>query len=153
MATPASQKDLSTNRVARTTGNERSIGQIVSDAASNAQTLVRDEIALAKAEVSADVQKGAKTGAGFAVAGVFAAYGFGILLLAIGFALAMVLPNWAAFLIVAAVLFLIAAIAAFFGYSQMKKIKGKPERAISAADRTQQTLKAAANPNVTTPRS
>ncbi|MFC0359114.1 MULTISPECIES: phage holin family protein [Kytococcus] len=157
MAIPASKTNVSTT--GRTSAsvteraNERSLGQIVSDAAANAQSLVRDEIALAKAEINQDVQKGIKTGAGFGIAAVLAAYGFGILLIAAALALALVLPHWAAFLIVAAVLFVFAGIGALFGLSQMKKIKGKPERAIKAADRTQKTLKAAADPNTTTPRS
>ncbi|SNC73827.1 Putative Holin-X, holin superfamily III [Kytococcus aerolatus] len=155
MATPASktyEKTQGTKRSFATRDGERSLGEIVSGAAANAQSLVRDEIALAKAEINQDVKKGAKTGAGFGVAAFFFLYGFGLLLMAAAFGIATVLPTWAGFLIVACVLLLIAAVAAAFAAGQMKKIQGKPQRAIKAADRTKVTLKAAADPNTETPR-
>ncbi|MFL0460828.1 phage holin family protein [Kytococcus sedentarius] len=154
MATQASTTNHSTQGPQRTavTDAERTIGQIVSDAATNAQALVRDEIALAKAEINADVQKGVKTGIGFGIAAFFGIFAFMMFLFAAAWGIATVLPTWAAFLIVGGVLLLITIIGALFGMAQMKKIKGKPEQAIAAAQRTQHTLTDAANPKATTPR-
>ncbi len=156
MATQASKNTLTPRADERTLGaargNERTIGQIVSDAATNAQTLVRDEIALAKAEINQDVQKGVKTGIGFGIAAFFGIFAFMMFLFAAAWGIATVLPTWAAFLIVGGVLLLITIIAAIFGFLQLKKIKGKPEQAIAAAQRTQHTLTDAANPSATTPR-
>ena len=61
MATQASTTNHSTQGPQRTavTDGERTIGQIVSDATTNAQSLVRDEIALAKAEVTGGLKIGA----------------------------------------------------------------------------------------------
>ena len=55
-------------------GTERTIGQLVADATHDVSTIVRSEIALAKAEVAADAKK---AGAG---AGMFAAAAFVALL-------------------------------------------------------------------------
>ena len=154
MATQASTTNHSTQGPQRTavTDAERTIGQIVSDATTNAQSLVRDEIALAKAEINADVQKGVKTGIGFGIAAFFGIFAFMMFLFAAAWGIATVLPTWAGFLIVGGVLLLITIIGALFGLAQMKKIKGKPEQAIAAAQRTQHTLTDAANPKATTPR-
>ena len=154
MATQACTTNHSTQGPQRTTvtDGERTIGQIVSDATTNAQSLVRDEIALAKAEINADVQKGVKTGIGFGIAAFFGIFAFLMFLFAAAWGIATVLPTWAAFLIVGGVLLLITIIGALFGMAQMKKIKGKPEQAIAAAQRTQHTLTDAANPKATTPR-
>lgn len=78
-------------------------------------SLLRDEVALAKVEVT-ETAKRAGIGAGlFGTAGVMAHYGGGVLLAAIVLALALVLPAWLAALIVAVVLFAIAAVAALMG--------------------------------------
>jgi uncharacterized membrane protein YqjE len=83
--------------------------------AEDVQTLARAEVDLAKAELSAAMQAKAM-GAGFlvaaAVAGWLALQG---LLITAGIALALVLPDWLAALIVTAVLLLVAAIAALLG--------------------------------------
>jgi uncharacterized membrane protein YqjE len=81
----------------------------------DARTLVQAEIALAKAELSAAVQAKATGGALFAVAAVAGWLALQGLLLAAGFALALVLPGWAAALVVTAVLLVVAAVAALLG--------------------------------------
>ena len=65
----------------------------------------------------------AAVGAGLGgAAGVLALFGFGVLLAAIVAALALVLPVWAAALIVAAVLFVGAAIAGLLGRKQVAEV-------------------------------
>ena len=56
-----------------------------------------------------------------AIAGVFALYGLGWLLHSAELALALVLPAWAASLIVCGVIFLIVIIFALVGISKLKK--------------------------------
>lgn len=81
----------------------------------DARTLVRAEIELAKTELSAAVKPKA-TGAGLlaaaAVAGWLALQG---LLITAGIALALVVPEWLAALIVTVFLLVVAAIAALIG--------------------------------------
>jgi hypothetical protein len=133
-----------------TTGNhtpERTLGQLVSDATADVSALVRNEIELATAEIKSDLTNAGK-GAGFFVgAGVLAAYGFVLALLAGAWGLvAAGLPEWAGHLIVGAVLFLIAAILGFIGYRNVKKVEGKPKRAIAEAQRTVEAVKPTPQP-------
>lgn len=102
-------------------GGEPTLGQLVSKMTETMSALVRDEIQLAQTQITA---KGKALGAGgglFAAAGLFALFGLGWLLHAGYLALAHALPDWASALIVAAVVLLIAAVAAFVGKSLIDK--------------------------------
>ena len=77
--------------------------------------LVRDEIALAKAEL-AEKARTAGMGAGlFGAAGLFAFFGVGVLITTAILALSLVWPAWLAALTVGVVLFLLAGLAAMIG--------------------------------------
>ena len=81
---------------------DRSVAELVDDATQQITRLVRDEIALARVEMQ-DRTKGIARGVGIAGAGGLVAFYGGIALTAAAvFALALVLPNWAAALIVGA---------------------------------------------------
>lgn len=109
---------------------EPSIGDLVRDVSTNMSTLVRGEIELAKLELSGLVRRVATGGALFVVA-------LGILLFSLVFPfvalaeglVALGLPRWAAYLVVWAVLLLLAGLSAFVGYRMLKKAK-KPERTL-----------------------
>lgn len=119
---------------------ERTLGQLVADATTDISSIVRSEVALAKAEMSADAKR-AGLGAGlFAVAGVFAFLSLILLLIAAAYGLvAAGLAPWLAFLIVAVTLLLVGAILVFVGKHSFDNLKGKPERAIKS---TQDTIAA-----------
>ena len=119
---------------------ERTLGQLVADATTDISSIVRSEVALAKAEMSADAKK-AGLGAGmFAVAGVFAFLSLILLLIAAAYGLvAAGLAPWLAFLIVAVALLLVGAILVLVGKHNIENLKGKPERAIKS---TQDTIAA-----------
>jgi uncharacterized membrane protein YqjE len=125
---------------------ERTIGQLVADATQDISSIVRGEVALAKAEVKADAKK-AGVGAGlFAGAGILAFLALILLLIAAAYGLvAAGLAPWLAFLIVAAVLLIVGSILAFFGKRSIDSVSGKPERAIKS---TQETI-GAVRPNST----
>ena len=116
---------------------ERTLGQLVADATRDISSIMRSEIALAKAEMSVDAKK-AGVGAGmFAAAGTFAFLALILLLIAAAYGLvAAGLPPWLAFLIVAVVLLVLGAIMVFVGKNSLSKMKGKPERAIKSAQDT-----------------
>ncbi|MFD3747440.1 phage holin family protein [Nocardia sp. NPDC058633] len=91
------------------TADSRSVAELVDDATQQITRLVRDEIALARVEMQGRT-KGIARGAGIAGAGgLLALYGGLALTAAAVFALALVLPNWAAALIVGAVLLAVGA--------------------------------------------
>ena len=87
--------------------------------AEDISALVKAEVALAKAEISSGMKDKAAGAGAFGAAGVFAWLGLQGLLIAAGFALALVLPGWAAALIVSVVLLLLAAVAGLVGKRKM----------------------------------
>jgi len=121
---------------------ERTLGQLVADATHDISSIMRSEIALAKAEIGADAKK-AGVGAGMlAAAGVFAFLALVLLLIAAAYGLvAAGLPHWLSFLIVAGVLLAVGAILALVGKASISKVKGKPERAIKNAQDTIATMR------------
>jgi hypothetical protein len=96
-----------------------STGELIGRAAEQISTLVRDEIALARADLA---QKGRRAGAGaglFGGTGVLAVYGVGLLLAAAALGLALVWPAWLAALAIGIVVLLVAAVLALAGKRQM----------------------------------
>jgi uncharacterized membrane protein YqjE len=126
---------------------EKGLGDIVADVSEKASLLVRQEIELAKAEVTYKFTKlGRGAGIG-AAAGVFAIFGITMLF----HTLAWLLDDlfnwdtsvWAGFLIVTIVLFVLAGIAAFVASRMFKKgAPLTPEMAIEEARRTRADLEA-----------
>jgi hypothetical protein len=117
--------------------SERTLGRIVADATHDISSIIHSEIALAKAEIGADAKK-VRLGAGiFAVAGTFAFLALILLPIAAAYGLvAAGLAPWLAFLIVAVLLLVVAAILALVGKRSIGKVKGKPERTIKNAQDT-----------------
>ncbi len=113
--------------------------ELVSQALSDASSLVRLEIELAKTELSEQAKQGAAGAALFIVAGVLAGTAWLLLSFAAAYGLSRVVPVWAAFLIVAGVYLLIGAIFVLIGRSRLQKVKG-PERARHQLDLTKQAL-------------
>ena len=124
---------------------ERTVGQLVADASHDISALVQSEIQLAKAEVTKGLTIGGK-GVGMLVgAGLMGLFGLIYLLHAAARGIGVFLPVWAGYLIVAAVLFLVAGILALLGIKSLKKAKPVPERAIKSAKDTVDAVKHAAN--------
>ena len=123
---------------------ERTLGQLVADATNDMSSIARSEIALAKAEITADAKQAGKGAGMFAGAGVMGFLGVVLLLFAVVYGLvAAGLSVWLSFLIVAVVLFVVAGILALVGKKAVSKVQGKPERTIVT---TQETI-AAIKPN------
>jgi uncharacterized membrane protein YqjE len=112
--------------------SDRSISEILQDVLRNLQEIIRSEVRLAKTEVREEITKakaaGLLLGAG-TMCGIFGAF---FLLLAIVYALALVVPNWAAALIVTAILFTLAAIVVVAGLKQFKHVKPIPDRTVES---------------------
>jgi hypothetical protein len=119
---------------------ERTLGQLVSDASKDVSDLVRYEVALAKAEIQADVRRGAVAGGMFGGAGSLGMLATVSLVIAAGLGLSEVLPPWLAFIIVAVVLLVLAGLLALVGKSQISKIK-PPERTIRSTKQSIAALK------------
>lgn len=101
--------------------SEQSTAELVRQASEQISRLVREELQLAKAEM-ADKGRHAGFGLGmFGGAAVTLHYALGAALVAAGLGLANVIPGWAAALVVAAVLLVIAGIEALAGRGQLKR--------------------------------
>jgi hypothetical protein len=99
---------------------DRPTGDLVKDATEQAQTLIRQEIELAKAELG---EKGKRAGIGagmFGGAGLFGLFAFAALTAAAIGALDLLVPFWAAALIVAALYGAIAGVLALTGKNQVQ---------------------------------
>jgi uncharacterized membrane protein YqjE len=124
---------------------DHSTAELVSRLSEQVTTLVRDELALARIEMT---EKGKRAGKGAGLlggAGVIALYGVGALLVTAGAALALVMPVWAAALIVTVVLFCGAGIAAIAGKHEVQQaVPPTPEAAIASGRRDVNEFMAAA---------
>lgn len=120
---------------------EETLGSLFAAASRDLSTLVRHEVALAKAEVTLDVKNGVKGGAMFGAAaflGLLAVI-MGSIALAEGLVRAGVVP-WLAFLIVALLYILLAGVLAFVGKKAVSRV-GAPERTIRTTKDTAAFLK------------
>jgi len=123
---------------------DASTGELISRLTEQTSTLIRDEMRLAQAELSAKA-KHAGTGLGmFGAGGLFALLGSGAAVATVILALALVLPPWAAALIVTVVLFIIAAVVALMGKKQVEQAKPNPERTMANVKQDVQTVKESA---------
>jgi uncharacterized membrane protein YqjE len=125
---------------------DKNLGEIVTEVTSKAQLLVREEIELAKAEVTQKVSKLAK-GAGFfagaAVLGIFGLYWL-FHFLAIGIADWFGLRLWVGYAIVTILLFIVTGILAWLGYRSVQRGSPPvPELAIEEAKKTRAALEEA----------
>jgi hypothetical protein len=126
---------------------EKNLGEIVAEVSEKASLLVRQEIDLAKAEVSSKISKLTRGAVVAAAAGVFLI--FGVTMFFHG--LAWFLDDlfnwednvWVGFAIVTGILFLLAILAGFLAYRLFKKgSPPTPDMAIEEAKRMRADLEA-----------
>ena len=124
---------------------DRKIADLITDIRGDAQLLINDQIELAKAELTPAAKNAGIGGGLFGAAGYFGINAATLIYVAAAFGLAALgLPYWAAFLIVAGVLLVIAAITGLIGYSRIKKVKA-PEKTIANAQALVSELSTAVN--------
>lgn len=114
-------------------GDQRSIGALIADITGQFSGLVRGELQLAQANVRAKVMDLGIGGVLLAIAGVLALFMLGFLLAGVAWLIAQWLPVWASFMIVAAVLLVLALLFAAVGAMKLKdskKYKVEPGKGI-----------------------
>jgi Putative Actinobacterial Holin-X, holin superfamily III len=119
----------------------RSVGELVGEVSNDLSTLMRQELALAKAEVKAEAAKTGKAAGMLGGAG-FAGY---MVALFVSIALWWALANgmdegWAA-LIVAALWAVVGAVLYSLGRSRLKSVHPKPERTVQTLKKVPDALK------------
>lgn len=119
----------------------KSLGTVVKELTSDLSTLFRSEIALAKLEIRQSVAGLGGVGAMFAIALFFALSAMVFLLVTAVLALALIMPAWAASLLLAVILLIVAGIVGFLGMKKMKTIKFAPMGAIENMKQDIDTIK------------
>jgi uncharacterized membrane protein YqjE len=125
---------------------DKNLGEIVSEVSEKASLLVRQEIELAKAEVSEKVGKLTRGAAVGAAAGVFLIFGVTMFFHTLAWFLFDIFDFnaiWYGFAIVTGLLFLLAILAGLLAYRLFKKgSPPTPDLAIEEAKRTREQFEA-----------
>jgi uncharacterized membrane protein YqjE len=127
------------------------LGQAIQEVTEKMQLLVREEIALAQAEMTAKVQKLIRGLVAGAIAAIFALFGLIYALHALSWGLWDLIGGgqgpWLGFLITTLLLFLLGAVGALLAFRFIKKATPpKPELAIEEAQLIRETV-AGSQPN------
>jgi uncharacterized membrane protein YqjE len=125
----------------------KSLGEIVSEVSEKASLLVREEIELAKAEVTDKISKLTRGAAVAVAAGVFLVFGVTVFFHGLAWFLDDVFNwednIWAGFAVVTGLLFLLAILAGLLAFRLFKKgAPPTPDMAIEEARRTRAELEA-----------
>jgi Putative Actinobacterial Holin-X, holin superfamily III len=133
---------MSTVKLDSDTSEEPTIGRLIADTTGDFSALIRDEIELAKSELTFSVKAGGIGAAMFAVAAFLSILAVIMLSIAFAFALASLphIGDTVAFLIVFAVYIVLAGLLALIGLRKIKQIKA-PEQTIAAVKSNKQVLK------------
>jgi hypothetical protein len=106
---------------------EQTTAELLMGLANDASTLVRQEILLARQEVSEGLAKTATASALLVAAGVLALYALGFLLYTVAVAIGG--PDWLGFAIVTVVLLVVVAVLALIGRRRLARVKVAPDQA------------------------
>ncbi len=115
---------------------ERSVSDVLHDIIRDVQEIVRSEVRLAKTEIRDEVGKATQSAVllgGGTITAIFAMF---FLLLAVVYALSLVMASWAAAVIVGAALAVVAAVMATAGIKRLKQIQPAPSRAVDSMKET-----------------
>jgi hypothetical protein len=133
-------------RTSKTSDANANIAQAIQDVSDRAQLLVREEIELAKAEVTQKITSLVRGAAIGVAAGVFAIFGLSILLQGFAWLAYWAIPfpsgtQFWGFFIVAGILFLFGALAGFMAARAFKRgAPPTPDLAIDEAKRIKDTV-------------
>jgi uncharacterized membrane protein YqjE len=120
---------------------QRSIADVLRDIIGNLQQIIRSEFRLARVELREKAQRAAKPAGSLATGVVLALYGLGFLFLAAVYALDLVIPAWAAALIVGALLAIIGSLLISVGRNHLKQIDPVPEKTVETVKENVQWAK------------
>ena len=136
-------------------GDDRSVGEMVFDVSERVSTLVREEVELAKTEVTEKITKLLRGSAVGVAAGVFAFLGLILLMHSIAWLLDDLFFGdsiWIGFLVEAVLFFATAGVAGWIAYKSVKAgSPPTPELAIEEGKRIRQTLEASTTPVASEP--
>jgi uncharacterized membrane protein YqjE len=106
---------------------DRSISAVLHDIVGNVQDIVRSELRLAKTELGEELGKSRSAGMLLGVGALMLVFSALFLLLAVVYALSLVVAAWAAALIVGAGIGIIAALCCALGIKRFRTIRAAPK--------------------------
>jgi hypothetical protein len=109
---------------------ERSLATLISDLASETMLLLRQELALLKAELNEKLSRAGKGATAVGAGALIAFSGWLYLLLAAVFAFALIVPAWAAALIVGGIVVGIGGALLLYGKSRLDAQALTPDRTL-----------------------
>jgi cytochrome c biogenesis protein CcdA len=116
---------------------ERTITDVVQDIIANVHDIVRSEFRLARTEVHEEIARARSAGLLLAIGAVASMFSVLFLLLAGVYGLSRVLPDWAAALIVATAVAIVAALTLAAGIKRLKTVQPAPKTAESVKENIQ----------------
>jgi hypothetical protein len=128
---------VSGNKVERPQG----LGEIVSGLAHDVQDLVRGEMALARAEFDQKLQETIRAAVRLLGGALLAFAGLVVLLEGAAAALALVIPTWAAMVIIGVVILIVGALFAKSGLNKLSLKQLTPDRTVSNLEKDAHTIK------------
>jgi uncharacterized membrane protein YqjE len=117
-------------RVTDMPAESRSFSDVFHDILHNVQDIVRSEVRLAKAEIREEVAVAKSSMVLLGGGALTAIFSLLFSLLTVVYSLALVMPSWAAALIVGAALAVVATLMLTAGLRRFKQIRRTPERTI-----------------------
>ena len=111
---------------------DTSVSQLLSGIVGDAQTLVRQEIALARQEIREEIDEAKSAGIKFGIAGAVLAIGGLLLVLTLAQGIADLLnwPVWAGYGLVGLVLAIVGYVMLSSAQKQIKEVKPVPEKTV-----------------------
>lgn len=112
----------------------RTISTVLSDIVGNVQDIVRSELRLAKTEITEELAKARSAGILIGTGALMLVFSTLFLLLAAVYALSNFMPGWAAAVIVAAGVGVIAALCFGIGIRKWKSVRAAPKTAATVKE-------------------
>ncbi|MGB2668316.1 MAG: phage holin family protein [Candidatus Acidiferrum sp.] len=120
---------------------QRSVSDVLQDIVGNLQQIIRNEFRLAQVEIKEKAAHAKQPATILASGVVIGLYGFGFLLLALVYALSLVIAPWLAALLVGVVLAIAAAILVASGRNALKQVDPVPEKTVQTVKENVQWAK------------
>ena len=120
---------------------DRSLSELLSDVTTEVATLFRKEVELAKAETTEQVSRAAKAGGMLGAAAVIGFLDLILFSFAAAWALSEVVPEGVAFLIVAVVFAIVAAVLASAGKKRLASVNPVPNQTVQTLQADVQVAK------------
>ena len=116
---------------------QRPMSSVLHDIVGNVQHIVRSEVRLARAEIGEELGKLRSAGVLLGLGVLLLVFSTVFLLLAAVYALSLVMPGWAAALVVCGAVGLIAAVLVGLGIKKLKAVRAVPKTTASVKEQVE----------------